>query len=408
MRLLYVSITRAKHQVHVWWGRVANTPGESAFEQLLFDEPMSFERRTDLECREAFEKAMARDLAATCAIVDMEDDRRPLGGVAAEAGTGTVSVPRGRTIEALPWTRAVLAAEPLQSSYSALTRRKQEGHRGDDESSGAFGEGDLPAADSTPFVVVKDVLEPFRGGPLLGDRVHCAFEAAMSERNGKKVEESFIKALVPDLPGLLRKGQPTPVYADVARALWAQTAGACIPGGTIGDLLQGPHVPEWEYLLPQDARLTPAALADVMKCHGGSSPWGAPAYVEQVRTLGFIPLNGYFKGIVDLLGKMPDGRWILADYKTNHLDRYGEEDLLLAMAGSHYLLQALLYAVAVKRWLHRCAKGWTYETGFAGVAYLFLRGMKVGSGQGIWLGKPPELLVEALNKLFVAKGTVAS
>ncbi len=416
MRLLYVSLTRGKHQVHAWWGRVKHdsrwtvSSTRAAFGRLLLKDPKGAESYTDLECAEAFAEAMARNPEATFEVLKLEDAGVPVPTSAVERSAPDGA---GEAVESLAparWTRTGLGAAPLQSSYSALLRRKTEAYRSEDEAETLpVEDGESMEVDAAPVLSpVKDVLELLQGGRVLGDRVHCAFEMAMAANDRKIAGELFVNALAPDLPGLLRNGEVMQDCVEVARQLWEQTAGATLLGGKVADLLKGPHAPEWGFLLPQGSQLTPTALAEVLEHHGAGSPWGAPAYVKRVSELGFVPLSGYFEGIVDLLGRLPDGRWVLADYKTNHLNHYGCNELTAAMAESHYLLQALLYTVAVKRWLERAIKGWTYDVHFAGAAYLFLRGMKAGTERGIWLEKPPTELANGLDHLFMVEGSVRS
>lgn len=349
---------------------------------------------------------MARDPDATFEVVDMDVAASLSISPDPVSGANEPCAEDGKGFAPARWTRAGLPGAPLQSSYSALLRRKPEAHRAEDEVDVlSVEDGDAAEDDASPYAV-RDLLEPFQGGKVLGDRVHSAFEVAMSANDMEKGRVWFSEALAPDLSGLIRSGETVTDCAGVAEALWDVTVGARLPGGAVGSLFGEVHVPEWEYLLPQDSGLTSASLAGLMHRHGGGSPWGESTYVRRVRELGFAPLKGYFEGIVDLLGRLPDGQWVLADYKTNRLNRYGARDLSGAMAESHYLLQALLYTVAVKRWLEGSVAGWTYAGHFAGAAYLFLRGLKAGTRQGVWMEKPPVALVDALNQFFPERGAV--
>lgn len=395
MRLLYVALTRACHQVHVWWGRASEKM--SAFGQLMCGEKSP---ATDAELVECFQSVMERGRPeATCEIVKMaEKSAGPVGGVAQPSASATTLPAESQP---LPWSRSRLAAAPLQSSYSALLRKSPENHRGDDESSVATSPDDGSAGDQEVVEKVDDVLDPLQGGKVLGDRIHCAFERAMDCADEGSAKVAFGAALLPDLPGLVRDKGVKPDLAGIADAVWDRTAGAKLGGPfCVRDLFGGPRAAEWEFLLPQHDGLTPDALADAIQNAGAGSPW-TPEYAEQVRALGFTPLRGYFEGIVDLVGQLPDKSWVVADYKTNRLDRYAPRFVDTAMADCHYLLQALLYAVAVNRWLER-TKGWTYENNFCGVAYLFLRGLKAGSSQGVWFQKPPPALVRAVDALFTS------
>ena len=80
---------------------------------------------------------------------------------------------------------------------------------------------------------------------------------------------------------------------------------------------------------------------------------------------------------------------MIADYKTNWLGRYDEpltawsyrpESMADAMIEAHYPLQALLYYVALHRYLRWRPPGYDPDVHLGGVLYLFLRGM---SGPGV-------------------------
>jgi hypothetical protein len=55
-------------------------------------------------------------------------------------------------------------------------------------------------------------------------------------------------------------------------------------------------------------------------------------------------------GLVDLTYRH-DGKWYVLDYKSNRLPGYDAAALQRAMAHSEYDLQALIYTLALHRWL---------------------------------------------------------
>ena len=109
-------------------------------------------------------------------------------------------------------------------------------------------------------------------------------------------------------------------------------------------------------------------------------------------------------------------RFVLADYKTNRLAgpdetltswHYRPEAVQAAMLDAHYPLQAVLYAVALHRYLRWRLPGYDPDQNLAGVLYLFVRGMSArppapsdGPPCGVWAWRPPATLVEALSDLF--------
>ncbi|KLB27418.1 exodeoxyribonuclease V subunit beta [Xanthomonas hortorum] len=86
-------------------------------------------------------------------------------------------------------------------------------------------------------------------------------------------------------------------------------------------------------------------------------------------------LEGLMTGLIDLTYTV-DGRWYVLDYKSNRLPSYDADALARAMAHSEYELQALIYTVALHRWLRfRLGAAYDYACDFGGVRYLFCRGL---------------------------------
>ncbi|WP_372382587.1 exodeoxyribonuclease V subunit beta [Xanthomonas sp. NCPPB 1068] len=122
-------------------------------------------------------------------------------------------------------------------------------------------------------------------------------------------------------------------------------------------------------------------------------------------------LEGLMTGLIDLTYTV-DGRWYVLDYKSNRLPSYDADALARAMAHSEYELQALIYTVALHRWLRfrlgdaAEGGGYDYARDFGGVRYLFCRGLDAGRNGGgdpapgihAWRFDPA--LVEALDALF--------
>jgi exodeoxyribonuclease V beta subunit len=97
------------------------------------------------------------------------------------------------------------------------------------------------------------------------------------------------------------------------------------------------------------------------------------------------------------------GRYYLLDYKSNRLPDYGRDALARAMVHSEYDLQALIYTLALHRWLRfRLGDAYDYARDFGGVRYLFCRGLVAGNDEarGIHAWTPPVALVDALDALF--------
>ncbi|MFZ1545435.1 MAG: hypothetical protein WAT32_19270, partial [Candidatus Microthrix parvicella] len=135
----------------------------------------------------------------------------------------------------------------------------------------------------------------------------------------------------------------------------------------------------------------------------------------------FLPLAGMLTGSIDLTIRVrasdggPD-RYVVADYKTNLLAPWGTVDpeaahpdrLVDAMVAHDYPLQALLYEVALHRYLRWRLPAYDPEAHLGGAAYLFLRGMAGpdtpvtpnGRTYGVFTWQPPTGLILALSNLL--------
>jgi exodeoxyribonuclease V beta subunit len=113
-------------------------------------------------------------------------------------------------------------------------------------------------------------------------------------------------------------------------------------------------------------------------------------------------LEGLMTGKIDLT-YTAGGRYYLLDYKSNRLPGYDRDSLAQAMVHSEYDLQALIYTLALHRWLRfRLGDAYDYVRDFGGVRYLFCRGLDAGNDgvHGIHAWMPPVDLVNALDVLF--------
>ncbi len=107
-------------------------------------------------------------------------------------------------------------------------------------------------------------------------------------------------------------------------------------------------------------------------------------------------------GLIDLVYRH-DGRWYVLDYKSNRLPGYDAASLRRAMAHSEYDLQALIYTLALHRWLRfRLGAGYDYARDVGGIRYVFCRGLdaaRAGS-PGVHAERFAPELVHALDGLF--------
>ena len=127
------------------------------------------------------------------------------------------------------------------------------------------------------------------------------------------------------------------------------------------------------------------------------------------RDYQFEQLNGMIKGFIDLMFEF-EGKFYVADYKSNHLgdsyDNYHYLAMEQAMTGHDYHLQAILYTLALHRWLKYKLPNYDYHTHIGGAYYLFIRGMsQTEPGNGVYFVLPEKPMIEALDDLFSGKAS---
>ena len=146
-----------------------------------------------------------------------------------------------------------------------------------------------------------------------------------------------------------------------------------------------------------------------------SDPLAAYADLLDDPVLGDSPLKGYLGGSIDAVLRV-GGRYVVVDYKTNRLGSfdvpltawdYRGSAMAEAMLHAHYPLQALLYAVALHRFLRWRIPDYDPERHLGGVLYLFLRGMcgpgvvvEDGAIPGVFAWRPPASLVVAISDVL--------
>jgi exodeoxyribonuclease V beta subunit len=122
---------------------------------------------------------------------------------------------------------------------------------------------------------------------------------------------------------------------------------------------------------------------------------------------------GWLTGVVDLAMRLPDGRYVVADYKTNRLSdasgtpSYDSDAMQAAMLHGEYALQALLYQVGMHRILARRLAGYDPAAHLGGAAFLFLRGMagpstplRDGVRDGVCVWRPAVAAVLAADEVL--------
>jgi exodeoxyribonuclease V beta subunit len=430
---MYVALTRARHQAVVWWagsfyGR------ESPLTRLLFavDEHGNVgaswgSTPRDDELEERLEQVAAR------APGRISVERSTLGAPAhwsppLEPAVALGVARFGRGLD-LSWRR---------TSYSDITAGAHEawvasepeesGVRDEPESATAAastaeaGAIEAGSAVQSAAEVASPLDLPLASLPVgtrAGSFVHRVLQLADFAAADLDAELAA-RVAEQDRAGTLA-GDGVAVVAGLRAAL-ETPLGALAGGRRLRDAGRADRLDELEFELPlaggdePAGEVSPSALGEALRAH---LPAGDPlaayaARLEDPALRGHV--RGFLTGSIDLVLRLPGPRFAVIDYKTNWLaapgealrvEHYRREALAAEMARAHYGLQALLYTVALHRYLRWRLAGYDPDEHLAGVLYLFLRGMvgadtpvSGGDPYGVFAWRAPGGLVHALSEVL--------
>ncbi|MFC0678911.1 UvrD-helicase domain-containing protein [Lysobacter korlensis] len=128
---------------------------------------------------------------------------------------------------------------------------------------------------------------------------------------------------------------------------------------------------------------------------------------DLVPMLAASRLNGLMTGKIDLVFEH-EGRFHVLDYKGNwlgdRLSAYAPTALRAAMDDHHYRFQALLYTVAVDRYLRQRLPRYRRSDHLGEAIYVFVRAAGLAPGAGVWTQRFDDALIDAVDRtLGVAK-----
>ena len=412
LRLAYVAMTRARHCCHVLWAPASGYDG-SALAWLLHgdqappgepDRPEALPQRLKgCTAQELLARLQARAKASEgWQVRQVQVVSDSIGEAVRPAVLAPLACLTPTRRLAQVWRIGSFSHLTAQGSHDPGERELEAVEDGAAEEA-AFLEMPIRPASVIP-------LAQFPKGPVAGNFFHTLFETiSFQAENPSQLREQVREQVREQLRFYGYQEQwLAPVcraFADVLQTPLRMENPFCL-----GDLGAAQRIHEMPFTFPvgaglgEDASLSAELLAQPFIDH----PQGIPAgYVEALRSLRFIPLRGFLKGFIDLVGVF-EGKWHLFDYKSNHLgmnlDDYAKERLPAAMAGHHYFLQYHIYTVALHRYLTCRLPGYEYARDFGGIFYLFVKGMRPESGPefGVFADLPPLARIEQLSGVFQA------
>ncbi len=365
LRLLYVAVTRAKYRCTLFWGR-GPVWKKSALGYLLHG-PERLGKLDQVEMSADVEAFVAASSGAV-------GWRAPY---AEQAGRREREAP-SCSLEAVEQTRFFSQVGRI-ASFTSLT-----GH--DEKTPG-------PRGATAPTDPQSALFAELRGGVRTGLLLHSILEHANFQALGGSETQRLIER------ELHTFGFDTSLAPAVQRDLLtvAATPFSSDPDAPrLADLSLGCQLRELEFTLGVD-RPNLGNLAELLKQH--RAPTAAPNYYERLAEVGSQTLQQFLRGYIDMMFEW-QGRWYVADYKSNTLPTYEPEAVNEAVQREHYVLQAQLYTAAAHRYLNQRVEGYDPETHWGGALFLFLRGMRgpESAGSGVFFDRQSAELLKAIDR----------
>ncbi|MGA9872490.1 MAG: 3'-5' exonuclease, partial [Rhodococcus sp. (in: high G+C Gram-positive bacteria)] len=411
LRLLYVALTRAQCRVVAWWAP-AFTTATAPLHRLLFGRiPGIVEPEPKVKVPD--DAVVANRLeswagAAGGAITVEEVTPRDVTPVERSTDSAVERLHAatfGRSLDML-WRR---------TSYSALTAAAHDGP-------GVTSEPERPEKNDEPEEAppiddeLSGIPSPMNGlpaGAAFGTLVHEVLEHL--DTSATDLSAELLGRCTDAIDERLEDIDPQQL-ADALMPVLRTPLGF----GTLADIAPADHLAELDFELPLAGGEDPVAhvvtlrgIARLIRKHLPTED-SLYAYADQLDVLESQPLRGYLTGSIDsvlrIIGSAGHPRYVVVDYKTNRLSRgdltvmhFTRDRMAQEMLRSHYPLQALLYAVALHRYLRWRQPGYDPEMHLGGVQYHFVRGMvgpETPAGCGVFDWYPPAPLVTDVSDLL--------
>ena len=402
LRLLYVSLTRAKNRCYLVWGRF-NEAGTSAPAYLLHPPEgnpediveatgAKFEGLTDADIRGAL-KELALNAKGAIQLSDM-----PLG-----PGEKQLPAAEGGKDLFFEEFSGHIRRDWQIASFSLLVSDREK-----ETKTPSHTAIDLPDYDQG--INLQETIpeqEPsgifaFPKGARPGTLLHDIFEQI--DFSGKDM--SSIREVV--AAKLREYGFEIHWQETVCDMIGKVLAVPLQPGKnglTLSSIGMKDRLSELEFYFPLKP-ITPKKLKTVFAEHGRPEITGD--FPDQIEKLNFLPAQGFMKGFIDLIFQF-QGRYYLVDWKSNFLgsrvEDYGKKALLREMKENFYILQYHIYTLALHQYLKNRVRDYDYEKHFGGVFYVFLRGVdpERGAEFGIYRDQPGKELISALGRELIAQ-----
>jgi len=439
-RLLYVALTRAEHKVVLYWSATGENNGKGnikvALAQVLAAHnsdlpgiPVEAEPLNALMASIA--SASQRTIAAIPLRPSKADPFKWAKLNSAQQATATTAQ--------YARTNKVSTSGFARWSYSELSRTLKGDHYNKSNDSDLGGATDEPndAPTLPPLVsninIAPDVaiasmsLYNIAGSNTFGTTVHEIFDSInpastqLNEDVQNEVEHQFVNTHSPEQRVKITEGIIASIHAPLGGPFAGNTLQTLGTTHRLSELEFNFHLPHSD-----DHAFPLSDIGALMLQHGNLDPHLTAYAQDIVDKPSTVNVAGYMTGSIDAVLRVNSENkepvYVVADYKTNRLlspanaqqnplTPYHPDNLVISMVEHGFILQALVYSVALHRYLQWRQPGYDPNIHLGGAAYLYIRGMTGHSTDeptprpyGVYHWRPETALVLALDALFAGKG----
>jgi len=428
-RLLYVALTRARDRCIVWWWPVSGSDRSPLASLLFGGRDAHGVLMPDAEApklKDLTDVSTTSMLAGLAARSEGTIDVSEVPSLSPVAHHDSAPLPTRERPSVARLTRDVHEPDVWRWSFTGLLRPAQGTVRPVAEEvalslRGGDDEPDVPdaavvAEEGGPFGPTSSgLLVDLPGGTAFGVLVHEVLEVVDLSSGAAQLAGALTREIG-------RRAARIAMPVDVARLVDGLIAALTtpldplLPGLSLGDLPARDRIPELVFEMPVADTRFRVDVRDLASSVAAALDPDDPfrdAFATLPERVDRPRFAGWLTGVVDLALRTPDGRYVIADHKTNRLSdaagrpAYDATAMHAAMLHGEYPLQALLYLVGMHRVLGRRLAGYDPDRHLGGAMFLFLRGMvgpstplRAGVRDGVCAWRPATDAVLAADRVL--------
>ncbi len=389
VRLMYVALTRAKVRCYTLWGKINKSELSApryvfhnhrvpSLDEFIKNKNMLWDNQSSEMLQDMRQlEALSEGAISVLQISEIISEKHYIS----EEKPQQSQFP---TLACRTFTQGEILPPWSLTSFSSLIFNARDDFRekADEDSK------EISTASNKEFSI-----HTFPRGTRAGLFIHEVFENIDFQNPASEESQSLIGELLHTY-GIAKSW--VPVICNNACAVLNHPLGSKNAAFRLAEISPSMRVHELEFYFPA-SRISPRKLAELI--FGNHSKMNTSTPISLSR-LGLEEFQGFVRGFIDLVFTI-QGKWFLADWKSNYLgdstESYCRENLLHTMFEKHYYLQYHLYALALHRHLQRTLPGYDYDKHFGGIFYFFIRGIDHNnSHSGIFFDRPA---VELINEL---------